>query len=173
MTPAPLKQPTRPCVEASFRICALAAAGLIGLFAICATASAREDIAGVWYDDSGRGAVELTQCGDNFCGRIVWLEKMSARNGRPLRDANNPDQNRRQRPICGLPVIWGLQPQQDGTWDEGYIYDPKVGKSYNVAITRLSDRQLRITGYVGTKLFSRNLIWQRAPNGLERCQKPG
>ena len=168
MTLVPLKSLKR----SSQRLYALVAAGLIGTLITVAPASSRENIAGIWYDDSGRGAVELTQCAGGFCGRIVWLKQSSAQNGRPLLDNNNPDHAQRQRPICGLPVIWGLQPQQDGTWDEGYIYDPKVGKSYNVAIERLSERQLRITGYLGTKLFSRNLIWQRAPNGLERCQAP-
>ncbi len=168
MIPAPLKSLKRP----SRRLYALVAAGLIGTLVAVAPASSRENIAGIWYDDSGRGAVELTQCSGGLCGRIVWLKQSSSQNGRPLLDNNNPDRAQRQRPICGLPVIWGLQPQQDGTWDEGYIYDPKVGKSYNVAIERLSERQLRITGYLGSKLFSRDLIWQRAPNGLERCQAP-
>ncbi len=168
MTPAPLKHLTR----SSRRARALLTAGLAVAVTAVLPAGARENIAGIWYDDSGRGAVELTPCNSGFCGRIVWLRQSRTHNGRPLRDANNPNQSQRQRPICGLPVIWGLQPQQDGTWDEGYIYDPKVGKSYNVAIERLNAGTLRITGYLGTKLFSRDLIWQRAPNELERCEKP-
>lgn len=169
MTPAPLKWSNRR----SRQLRAFLAAGLIGTLTVAFPASARENISGLWYDDSGRGAVELTPCNSGFCGRIVWLRQSSSANGRPLRDANNPDSARRQRPICGLPVIWGLKPQQDGTWDEGYIYDPKVGKSYNVAIERISAGELKITGYLGTKLFSRDLVWHRAPNELERCDQPG
>jgi uncharacterized protein (DUF2147 family) len=151
---------------------ATALAGFIAAATVSGTATAREDIAGVWYDDTGRGAVQLESCGTNVCGRIVWLRTATNGQGEPLRDLNNPNGARRDRPICGLPVIWGLRPQPDGTWDEGRIYDPKVGKSYDVAITRISAKRLRITGYLGTKLFSRNLIWRRAPTSLPRCQIP-
>ena len=151
---------------------ATALAGFIVAATVSGTTLTREDIAGIWYDDTGRGAVQLESCGANVCGRIVWLRKATNGRGEPLRDHNNPTGARRDRPICGLPVVWGLRPQPDGTWDEGRIYDPKVGKSYDVAITRLSAKRLRITGYLGTKLFSRNLIWRRAPTSLPRCQMP-
>ena len=168
MTPATPNRLTR----SSAAIRTITAVGLMSVLTVSAPASAREDIAGLWYDDSGRGAVELMPCGTQFCGRIAWLKQPTNQNGGPLRDLNNPDQERRARPICGLPVIWGLRPQQDGTWDEGRIYDPKVGKSYDVAIERVSAKRLRITGYLGTKLFSRDLIWRRAPNSLPRCATP-
>ena len=153
---------------------ATSAIALAGIIASVASSSiaARENISGVWFDDSGRGAVELIECGAAVCGRIVWLRESTDGRGTLLRDHNNPNYARRSRPICGLPVIWGLQPQVDGSWDEGRIYDPKVGKSYDVAITRLGAKRLRVTGYLGTKLFSRDLIWQRAPTSLPRCQQP-
>jgi len=147
---------------------AFAAASLLA--AACAgDAMAREDIAGIWFDDTGRGAIEIVPCGAAACGRVVWLRQPRDSRGEPLRDHNNPVPKQRDRPICGMPVIWGLRPQADGSWDNGRIYDPKVGKSYDVAVTRIGAGRLRITGYLGTKLFSRDLIWQRAPAELPRC----
>lgn len=158
--------------QPSARVAMALLAGFVASATTAGTATAREDIAGIWYDDTGRGAVKLENCGPNLCGRIVWLRKATNGRGEQLRDHNNPNGARRNRPICGLPVIWGLRPQSDGTWDEGRIYDPKVGKSYDVAITRLSAKRLRITGYLGTKLFSKDLIWRRAPTSLPLCQTP-
>src|SRR5690606_38119234 len=29
---------------------------------------------GIWYDDTGRGAVKISQCGTYLCGHIHWLK---------------------------------------------------------------------------------------------------
>ena len=45
-----------------------------------ASQAARPEL-GVWYDDSGQGAVEIHICTDNanrLCGRIVWLKDQYA-----------------------------------------------------------------------------------------------
>lgn len=132
-------------------------------------AQARDDITGVWYDDTGKGAVELYACGNALCGRIVWLRQPVDRSGAPLRDANNPSADMRGRPICGLPIISELQPQPDGSWDGGRIYDPKVGRAYNVAIERESASRLVITGYLGARFLGKSFVWQRAGD-LPRCE---
>lgn len=164
--------------RASGRQIVLRAAGVAAIVSLCAALSAgasqaRSDISGIWYDDTAKGAIELYPCGDNFCGRIVWLRRPTGKSGQPLRDAHNPEPNQRQRPICGLPVVADIHPQSDGTWDGGRIYDPKVGKTYDVAIERLSPRQLRITGYLGVRLFGKSFVWQRAPSDLKRCNGAG
>ena len=132
-------------------------------------ADARQNVSGVWYDDSGKGAIELYGCGPRLCGRIVWLKQPLGKSGQPLRDAYNPSPDRRQRPICGLEIISEVAAQPDGSWDGGSIYDPKVGKSYDVSIERASNNQLRVTGYLGVKLFGKTFVWRRAPQGLPKC----
>ncbi|MEM7776650.1 MAG: DUF2147 domain-containing protein [Pseudomonadota bacterium] len=124
---------------------------------------------GVWYDDTGRGAVELSQCGQRLCGRIVWLRKPLDKSGKPLTDRLNPKVGRRARPICGLQVIGNLVRQSDGSWDGGWIYDPKRGAAFDVELTLESPRKLRVLGYKGVKLFSKTLYWRRAPDNIERC----
>lgn len=124
---------------------------------------------GVWYDDTGEGAVEISPCGERLCGRIVWLKNPNDRAGRPLTDGYNPEPVKRQRPICGLPVIGDLKRQSNGAWDAGWIYDPKEGKSYDVELRLRSADRLQVTGYIGTKFLSETFIWTRAPAGLPRC----
>ena len=124
---------------------------------------------GVWFDDTGQGAIEIAPCGERLCGRIVWLKEPTKENGKPLTDELNPDPNRRQRPICGLQIIGDLKVQPNGTWDKGWIYDPKEGKSYDVELQLRAPDRLQVKGYLGVKFLSESFIWQRAPEGLPRC----
>jgi uncharacterized protein (DUF2147 family) len=129
-----------------------------------------EPVAGVWFDDTGDGAVEIGPCGDKLCGRIVWLKSPNDKNGRPLVDGYNPEAGQSKRPICGLPVIGDLKRQRDGSWDAGWIYDPKQGKSFDLEVRAKSADQIQIKGYVGMKFLSETFIWSRAPANLPRCK---
>lgn len=125
--------------------------------------------AGVWFDDTGQGAVEIGPCAERLCGHIVWLRSPLDKAGRPLTDGNNPDARQRQRPICGLPVIGDLKRQRTGSWDEGWIYDPKQGKQFDVELRLQAADALKVTGYLGIKLLSETFVWRRAPADLKRC----
>ena len=131
--------------------------------------SAQSSPVGVWFDDTGQGAIEIAPCGEMLCGRIVWLKEPLTKDGQPLTDALNPDPNRRDRPICGLQIIGDLKRQPNGSWDKGWIYDPKEGKSYDVEIRLRDPDHLQVKGYLGVKFLSETFIWQRAPEGLPRC----
>lgn len=143
------------------------AAVMMAISAGSAAADPRE--AGIWYDDSGKGAVRLTVCGDKLCGHIYWLKEPLYPDGKPLRDRHNPNESQRTRPICGLQVIGGLAPMEGGEWDSGWIYDPKEGKSYSVSIALADVDTLKVTGYLVMKMMGRTLTWKRAPDDLPPC----
>lgn len=152
-----------------FRLAALA----LAITASANAAQADQPEVGLWYDDTGRGAVELVPCGAKLCGRIAWLKETVNAEGQPLVDRLNPNPARRTTPICGLQVIGDVQKLPEGSWDQGWIYDPKTGSSYNVALTLQGPDQLKVTGYKGIKLLSKSFIWTRAPDGLPRCNGTG
>ena len=106
---------------------------------------------GIWYDHTGRGAVEISSCGSALCGRVVWLK-----------DAGN-------RSACGLQIIGNVRPAKDGAWDGGWIYDPDRDTKYSVEITPIGARTLKVVGYLGSKLLSETMMWRRAPADLKRC----
>jgi uncharacterized protein (DUF2147 family) len=122
---------------------------------------------GVWINHEGKGAVEIKPCGAALCGNIVWLKNPVNDQGQPLFDRRNPDETKRTRPICGLAVIGNVK-RTSGGWDEGWIYNPEEGAQFDVALQASGDR-LTVTGYKGIKLFSKTLIWTRAPADLQRC----
>ncbi len=134
--------------------------------------------AGIWYDDTGKGAVRIEQCENKLCGKIYWLKETVNAEGKPLIDRHNPNQSQKTRPICGLQILGGLASMGDGEWDTGWIYDPKEGKSYSVAMKLDGPDTLKVTGYLVMKLMGRTLTWTRAPADLPSCaanatQAPG
>lgn len=126
--------------------------------------------AGIWFDDSGDGAVEIAPCGRNLlCGKIVWLKEPMNAEGRPKHDKYNPDPALQKRPICGLPILANLQRMTDGSYDLGTVYDPKKGSQHEAAIRLLRDDKLQLTGFGLGRLLSKNFVWTRAPADLPLC----
>lgn len=130
---------------------ALTAAMLSAGFA--GAAKAAESPLGVWYDDTGRGAVEIVECGKGkLCGKLVWLQ-----------DAKNSK-------ACGMAIIGDVVEAGD-SWDGGWIYSPEKDDKFDVELTPAGNGKLKVLGYAGTKLFSREMTWTRAPADLKRCDQ--
>jgi uncharacterized protein (DUF2147 family) len=129
---------------------------------------------GLWIDDTGDGAVDIAPCGNKLCGRIYWLRAPLDKKGKPLTDDLNPSAAKRSQPVCGLQVLGALQRQGDGSYDAGWVYDPKVGEAYDAAIQLKDANHLVLTGYKGMKLFGKKFIWTRAPvdKPLTKCGGP-
>lgn len=145
----------------------------VGLVTLATEAAAARPELGTWYDDSGQGAVEVYICAEapnKLCGRIIWLKEPLNDQGVPKHDRHNPDAANQNRPICGLPMIWGLGLMSDGSFDGGKIYDPKTGKTYDVALKLAQPDKLTITGYLGMKMLGKSFTWTRAPDNLPRCE---
>ena len=101
----------RSCAR-SLRRAACAALLVIALssFAVPGAAVSAMVPDGAWFIDGTGAAVQIFDCSGLLCGRIIWLEKARDTAGRLARDDKNPDPIFRQRPLCGLTVIQGLQP---------------------------------------------------------------
>ena len=124
--------------------------------ALLSTGAARADSSplGLWIDHTGRGAVEIVNCGDKLCGYVAWVK-----------DAKNND-------ACGDQIIGDVKSVGGGKWDNGWIWDPDSSSKYDVELTPMGD-QLRVMGYAGTRWLSETYTWKRAPADLKKCVKPG
>jgi uncharacterized protein (DUF2147 family) len=116
-----------------------------------AFAAASADPTGVWVNDTGRGAIEIKQCGAALCGHVVWVKDQADSGG------------------CGRQIIGEATSVGSGQWDNGWIYSPERKKKYSVELTPMDGDKLKVKGYAGTKLFSKTMIWTRAPSDLVRC----
>ena len=139
------------------------------VFATALSAAPASKELGVWYDDTGDGAINIEPCGDKLCGKLVWLKEPLNDKGQALFDRHNPDESQRKRPICGLPIFGDLKKQADGSWDSGWVYDPHEGKSYSFTFALAGADKLQVTGYLGMKLLGKTMTWTRAPGNLPSC----
>lgn len=130
---------------------AIAGAAVLGT---CA-AHAENGALGVWIDHTGRGAVEITDCGGKLCGHVAWVE-----------EAKHSDQ-------CGKQIIGNVKPISSTKWDKGWIYDPDRDSKYDVELTLVGTDKLKVMGYAGTKWLSETYTWKRAPADLKKCNASG
>ena len=122
-----------------------------------------EDVAGVYLVQDGEAHIELRPCGEELCGRIVWLREPLDEEGRVPRDDNNPDPSLRDRTILGLEILSGLKPAPgtDGQWTGGSIYDPESGRTYRCKLRHDGGDLVRLRGYLGFSLLGRTTRWTR------------
>lgn len=126
-------------------------AGFAATFFAAAGAHAQSSPLGVWIDHTGRGAVEITQCGSNLCGHVVWIQ-----------DAKNAKG-------CGIQILKDVKPVGSGKWDKGKIYDPDQDSNFDVELTPMGADKLKVVGYAGVKFLSQTFTWKRAPADLKKC----
>lgn len=127
------------------------AATTFSVAALGAGAASAAEPTGVWYDHTGRGAVEITKCGAGLCGRVVWVKA-----GQP-------------QSACGMKILGDVKPVSATTWDGGWIYDPDRDSKFSVELTLVGGTSLKVLGYMGTKMMSETMMWRRAPADLKRC----
>jgi hypothetical protein len=93
---------------------------------------------GVWLVDSD-SALHFLDCNGLLCGRVAWLRNVHDPTGQIQRGKQNPERALRNRLICGLIVIWGLQLVDQ----DGWFYNPDDGKAYRAA-ARLRSKDVLI-----------------------------
>jgi uncharacterized protein (DUF2147 family) len=119
--------------------------------------------AGLWWAEGGAAQVEISECGDALCGRVVWLRAPFDPNGCAVRDDQNPDPALRIRPLVGLSILRGLRPSpsEPRVWSGGEIYDPTLGRTFRARLELLDGGRLALRGYVGFELLGRTTTWIR------------
>ena len=127
-------------------------------------------VTGLWLDNEGRGAVEITRCDRSLCGRIVWLKDPADKDGKPWNDMLNPIPSQRETPVCGLQVLGELKRETDGNWTGGWIYDPEQGRRFNVEVSIKDANALTVYGYDKDKVKSETMNWTRLPDSSPRCK---
>lgn len=117
---------------------------------------------GVWLVDAN-SALQIFDCNGLLCGRVAWLRNVRDGTGQIQRDGKNPDPALRQRLVCGLTVLWGLQAIAAGSWKGGWFYNPDDGKTYRAAADLGSSDTLVARIYVGAPHFGTTRTLLRIP----------
>ncbi len=138
---------------------------LLFLFSLCPFSHAQTEsdaIVGVWKNGEGTGMIKIIRNGEKYQGKIVWLkEPNDPETGKPKLDKNHPDEKVRSRPLLGLTNTWGFVYKGENIWEEGSIYDPKNGNTYNCTMKLKDKNTLDVRGYIGISLIGRTDVWTR------------
>ena len=122
---------------------------VFGLIALSASATPAAGPVGTWSTANGHGVVEIAQCGDALCGRIVGIDRAPA-DPMPT-DAHGHSQ-------CGLTIITDEKPAADGTW-LGRITDPRDGDTYHAKLWLDENGDLHLRGFIGIPLLGSTQTW--------------
>jgi uncharacterized protein (DUF2147 family) len=118
-------------------------------------------IVGVWETGSGKARVNIIKSGNYYYGRIVWLREPINEEGKPKVDKNNPDESKRNTPLLGMRMLAGFEFKGDNVWEDGTIYDPESGSTYNCTISLTDNKSMNIRGFIGISAFGRTDVWRR------------
>lgn len=143
---------------------AIILAGLLSLSLSSFLTADKQDgdaLIGVWEPGNGRAKVKVTKIGEKYYGKIVWLKEPNDEKGQPKTDKNNPDESLRSTPLLGYRLLKDFVYKGDKTWEEGTIYDPENGSTYNCTIKLKDENTLEVRGYIGVSMIGRTDIWKR------------
>jgi uncharacterized protein (DUF2147 family) len=128
-----------------------------------------DDILGTWLNQKQDAKIDVFKCGNDFCGKIVWLKEPSypagsklGTPGTPKLDHYNPEAALKKDPLMGMQIMQGFQFSGGNLWKSGKIYDPDSGKTYSAKATLVSATELDLRGFVGVSLLGRTEKWTRA-----------
>ena len=121
-----------------------------------------DDLLGIWLNEDEDAHIEIYKESDLYFGKIIWLKfPIDDETGKPKLDKHNPDPELQKRPSLGIQLLTNFEWDEDNEWDEGEIYDPKSGKTYNCYIVMKEYDLLKIRGYIGISLIGKTTYWTR------------
>lgn len=115
-------------------------------------------INGVW-ETKGGGYVQIYPKDGHWVGTVV-----GSKSGKARYDENNPDSDLKGRRLLDVTLIRDLRFDGGNQWEDGQIYDPDNGKTYNAEATLTAPDTLDVRGYIGISLIGRSQEWHRVPS---------
>ena len=120
-----------------------------------------DEVTGKWWTEDEGAIVEIYSRGNEYYGKLAWIEDPYNDDGTPVTDSENPDEDKRDRPLEGLEILKSFEYNGNQEWTNGEIYDPESGNTYSAKM-RLEDGKLNVRGYYGISVLGRTQIWQPA-----------
>jgi uncharacterized protein (DUF2147 family) len=125
-------------------------------------------VLGKWWNEEKDAQIEIYSCEGKYCGKIVHLIEPNyppndpkGMAGKPKVDRENPDAAKRELPILGMILVGGFSHAGGTLWENGFIYNPKEGKTYKCKMTLESPDKLKVRGFIGISLIGKTTYWTR------------
>ena len=122
-----------------------------------------KNIVGVWESEERDLQIEIFDDGGEMSGRMIYFKCSSDDVMRNCKDTNNPDEALVTRNLLGLKLVTQLSYKGEDVWDDGKIYDPNSGNTYEARIHLTSANTAIVRGYWKFKWLGRSMAFNRMP----------
>lgn len=100
---------------------------------------------GLWQAKDG-AKIKIEACGQNLCGFIAQSSPShDPVIGQIVKDKNNVDPAKRNRPLVGVQVLISMQPNGASKWS-GQVYNDDNGRTYSGNLIELGPSIIKIEG---------------------------
>lgn len=122
-----------------------------------------KDITGYWLTANKGTIVQFYKDGDSYHGKAVWHRQATDKNGKPLKDINNPDKSKRNNPLIGSLLVTNLKYNpKTKMYEGGKVYQPNTGRTFDCKVKLIRENNvMEITGTAGMSMISKTLVWSR------------
>lgn len=137
----------------------------LGMCFFSASLFANPSVIGVWKtidDETGKvkSLVEISETAGELKGKIVKLFRGPEEDQEPK--CEKCDGEKKNMPLVGLEILWGLKSDGEKKWSGGEIMDPKKGKTYSCKMELLEEgKKLKVRGFMGFSLLGRTQVWEK------------
>lgn len=107
-----------------------------------------DDVLGIYWSPKKDAKIEIYKRNNKYYGKTISGDN-------PRLDEHNPDPALRKRNVIGLEFLKDFEFDGDDEWEDGTVYDPTSGKTYNCKMW-LEDGDLMLKGYIGISLIGRS-----------------
>jgi uncharacterized protein (DUF2147 family) len=138
------------------------------LAALCAALQAAEGASAVgrWTtiddnDNKPRSVIRIYEENGEYKGAV---EQVFKRPHDPPEDrCEKCPGDKKDKPVVGMVIMWGLKDKTGGAYEGGNILDPDNGKTYRCKMKLSEDgKKLAVRGFIGVSLLGRTQTWLKA-----------
>jgi uncharacterized protein (DUF2147 family) len=118
-------------------------------------------LVGVWESEAKNLQIEMFENDGEFFGRMIYFKCSTDEIMRTKKDIENPDKHLTARNLLGLMLVTDLAYQGDNIWDEGKIYDPNSGHTFEARIQLTGPQTATVRGYWKYRWIGRSMVFHR------------
>jgi uncharacterized protein (DUF2147 family) len=118
-------------------------------------------LVGVWESEEKNLQIEMFENDGKFFGRMIYFKCSTDEVMRTLKDIENPDKDLIDRKLLGLTLVTELAYQGDNVWDDGKIYDPNSGRTFEARIQVTGPQSATVRGYWKYRWIGRSMVFHR------------
>lgn len=123
--------------------------------------SPSSQLVGVWESEEKNLQIEMYEIDGMFFGRMIYFKCSTDEVMRTSKDIENPNKDLTTRNLLGLTLVTELAYQGDNVWDDGKIYDPNSGRTFEARIHLTSPQSAIVRGYWKYRWIGRSMKFHR------------